>query len=216
MNSRNKVDSTRCFQDAKIFESATKAGNFAACLPGIFRNAGYEVVNADVFIEAQTEEECGHPQEHEEDSKPLEINEEFLDLEYLLANVQVFEEFIKEFKEQRPLLEKEQIRMERAIMDLEHAAELCELDVRRGYMLYKMLHKARKRRRACKDAVTIIAELENRVDKTSKGSLTVSTLQEKLRMCLKSSTARKLIHRNRRISNFVATERRWNSGAHFM
>lgn len=166
MNSRNKVDSTRCFQDAKIFESATKAGNFAACLPGIFRNAGYEVVNADVFIEAQTEEECGHPQEHEEDSKPLEINEEFLDLEYLLANVQVFEEFIKEFKEQRPLLEKEQIRMERAIMDLEHAAELCELDVRRGYMLYKMLHKARKRRRACKDAVTIIAELENRVDKT--------------------------------------------------
>lgn len=165
-NSKNRVDSTKCFQDAKIFESATKASNFATCLPGIFRNAGYEVVNANVFIEAQTEEECVQPQECEGEPKTIEINEEFLDLEYLLANVQVFEEFIKEFKEQRPLLEKEQIRMERVIMDLEHAAELCELDVRRGYMLYKMLHKARKRRRACKDAVTIIAELETRIDKT--------------------------------------------------
>ena len=81
MNSRNKVDSTRCFQDAKIFESATKAGNFAACLPGIFRNAGYEVVNAAVFIEAQTEDECVRSHECEEEPKPLEINEEFLDIE---------------------------------------------------------------------------------------------------------------------------------------
>lgn len=166
MNSRNKVDSTRCFQDAKIFESVTKAGNFAACLPGIFRNAGYEVVNADVFIEAQTEEECEHPQEHEEDPKPLAINEELLDLEYLLANVQVFEEFIRDFKAQKDLIIKEQVRMERIIVDLEHVAELCELDVRRGYMLYKMLHKARKRRRACKDAATIISILESHVDNT--------------------------------------------------
>lgn len=166
MNSKNRVDSTRCFQDAKIFESATKAGNFATCLPGIFRNAGYEVVNADVFIEAQTEDECARPQEYEEVEKPLEINEEFLDLEYLLANVQVFEEFIRDFKAQKDLITKEQARMERVIVDLEHVAELCELDVRRGYMLYKMLHKARKRRRSCKDAATIISILESHVDHT--------------------------------------------------
>lgn len=166
MNSKNRVDSTRSFQDARVFDSLTKANNFAACLPSLFRNTGYEVVNADVFIEAQTEDDCVEHQDEQKQSQPMEINEELLDLEYLLANVEVFEDFIIECKAQKPLIEKEQHKMERVIMDLEHAAELCELDVRRGYMLYKMLHQARKRRRACKDAVTIIAELEGRIDRS--------------------------------------------------
>lgn len=166
MNNKNRVDSTRSFQDARVFDSPAKANNFAACLPSLFRNAGYEVVNTDVFIEEPVKEDRAARTEAVKKPQPMEINEELLDLEYLLANVEVFEDFIIECKKQKPLIEKEQHKMERVIMDLEHAAELCELDVRRGYMLYKMLHQARKRRRCCKDAVTIIAELEGRVDRS--------------------------------------------------
>lgn len=166
MDQKNKVDSTKSFQQAKVFESRIKAVNFASCMPSSFRNAGYEVVSADFFVESQTEEDCLQQVQEHDNIQLKEINEEFLDMDYLLANVQVFEEFIREFQNQKFLIEREQTRMDRMILDLEHAAEICELDVRRGYMLYKMLHKARKRRRACKDAALICAELMTHVDQS--------------------------------------------------
>ena len=172
VDNRNRVDTTKNFQDAKIFDSRVKANNFVCCLPGLYRNAGYEVVSDDLFLEDDLMQKCNCDTSCEQKAisqptvSPETINEEFLDIEFLLANVKVFEEFIRDFKEQKDLITKEQARMERVIVDLEHAAELCELDARRGYLLYKMLHDARKRRRACKDAATIISILESHVDHT--------------------------------------------------
>lgn len=170
MNSQNRVDTTRDIYSAKFFDSILKANNFMACIPKALRSAGYEVVDDQLFLEEaseQPETAC----EQQQTKNPIkretvEINEEYLDLDYLYANVQVFEEFIHDFQEQKDALIAEQRRMEGRIIDLEHAAELCELDVRRGYLLYKMLHDARKRRRACKDALLVWGELEQHIDRS--------------------------------------------------
>lgn len=170
VDARNRVDSTKNIHSAKNFDTYIKANNFAACLPALYRNAGYEVVNDDVFLDSQCEQDIerdGNTQVDDDDRRGPsipDINEEYLDLDFLLANVQVFEEFMRDFQRQKRAIELEHARMDRVITDLVHAAELYDLDARRGYMLYKMLREARRRRRACKDAEFVLCLLDDHVD----------------------------------------------------
>lgn len=166
VDARNKVDSTKNVHSAKLFDTWIKANNFFSCMPPLYRNAGYDIVEDTVVLEEDEEQfqkQGGDIKEHTKRDLP-KINEEYLDLDFLLANVQVFEEFMRDLKAQKRAIEIEHARMDRVISDLVHAAELYDLDARRGYMLYKMLKDARRRRRACKDAEFVICLMDDHID----------------------------------------------------
>lgn len=128
VDARNKVDSTKNVHSAKLFDTWIKANNFFSCMPPLYRNAGYDIVEDTVVLEEeeQFQKQGGDIKEHTKRDLP-KINEEYLDLDFLLANVQVFEEFMRDLKSQKRAIEIEHAKMDRVISDLVHAAEIYDL-----------------------------------------------------------------------------------------
>lgn len=166
VDARNKIDSTKNVHSAKLFDTWIKANNFFSCMPPLYRNSGYDIVEDTVVLDGEYEQlQAQDSDTKERKTRDIpEINDEYLDLDFLLANVQVFEEFMHELHSQKRAIEIEHAKMDRVISDLVHAAELYDLDARRGYMLYKMLKEARRRRRACKDAEFVLCLMDDHVD----------------------------------------------------
>ena len=77
-----------------------------------------------------------------------------LSAEFYLQQLKDFREFIQTIHSQREVLVNAQKKAK--LEDIEHAAELYNLDASHGYQLYKMLHDARVRRRKCKNAIAWI------------------------------------------------------------
>lgn len=65
--------------------------------------------------------------------------------------IQEIHQFVNEIEERKRYLIKMVRRCELELLDIEHYAEFNELNAAKGYQVYKMIHDARKKRRAYKD-----------------------------------------------------------------
>jgi hypothetical protein len=78
--------------------------------------------------------------------------EEFTGLtDNILEKMMDVEVYVSNLKKYMGLLDSELDRTQLEIIDIEHAAEFFDLDLYKGWKLYKMLQEARKRRRKFKD-----------------------------------------------------------------
>ena len=56
VDARNKIDSTKNVHSAKLFDTWIKANNFFSCMPPLYRNAGYDIVEDTVVLEGEYEQ----------------------------------------------------------------------------------------------------------------------------------------------------------------
>lgn len=172
----NRPTTTGRIDEARIFDSLTKAQNFCYCLPSTLKKFGFGVEPTKYGekvqpVEVQPKIEPCLVVENE-DTYVVEFDEKAIDAEYIATEIQRFEDFVLFLKSQEPLIKQQQEHAEAQIFDIEHAAEFSKLNVLQGFRLYKLLHDARVMRRKCKDAVDMISYID---DVITEGILTKRT-----------------------------------------
>lgn len=145
----NTVHTTSSQDSALRFQDRKKVDNFCSNLPKSFKNLCFypQPVQA-----AETTEVAPAPVVIAEPNKIAVLNEDILDADAFVSKIQDFQQFLRVVKEQRPLLAEAQKKVEREIIDIEHAAEFNTYNAAQGYMLFRRLRDARLRRRQYKDA----------------------------------------------------------------
>jgi hypothetical protein len=87
-----------------------------------------------------------------EKDKPMKSLDEYTGLtENILDKMLNREEYIKDLQSYMKTIDDQLSVINMEIIDIEHAAEFYDLDLFKGWKLYKMLQNARKRRRKLKD-----------------------------------------------------------------
>lgn len=147
IGSKNNATTLAC---AVTFKSREEADGFLANMPRAFRNLGYHV--QEMKVEGSGDVELV--------KKNSGLSYDMPKSKYMEDSMRVFEtfyEFFKEFKDQREKFAQDLRDADQEILDIEHAIEfLPNLNCPKAYNLYKLLKKARIKRREAKDAIFII------------------------------------------------------------
>lgn len=157
-HSDNRWEPVKVIDEARVFDSKTKAQNCCVCLPARFRDGGYYVLP----FETKEQPVCQERRTVLPKSYfPAEgLDPRVLDEAFLADSVAEIEDFLLLLRDQKPQIEQQLQFAEAQIFDIEHAIEFTTLDASRGYKLYKMLHDARVLRRRCKDSLAVISYIE--------------------------------------------------------
>jgi hypothetical protein len=171
-NSKNASNVTKFLQQAKVFESYTKASNFVTNLPKTMRvNRNWclsEVANRNNKLEiVKKSGEFKQPIEQTTSTSHYEISITTDTTKYInmlitmKSNVDGLKNRLLELNNQLDIISKEQT-------DYEHYIEFNRLSASEGYCAYKSFHDLRVQRRNVKDEIakinTILEVFKNDVD----------------------------------------------------
>ena len=178
VGSDNRVVTTKNLDSARVFDNKVKAQNVCVCLPTTYKNLGFYVAETDFTREPDVGDDGRiayairqTPTEDTTLTKPADnLDELFLDMNYILGEIKRFEEFVRAFRAQEVALRQQQLYTEAQIFDIEHAAEFTKLNAVQGFKLYRLLRDARVQRRQCKDALAVLALLKDSVTDTIASS----------------------------------------------
>ena len=138
ISSKSGIHTVDKINDASKFE-LDKAHNVIKSIPKSLKRIGWK-------IEELTEDTIKANKQINNDM------DEFKGLtDNILEKMMDFESYITNLKKYLVALDDELERIRLEIIDIEHAAEFYDLDLYKGWKVYKMLQDARKRRRKCKD-----------------------------------------------------------------
>lgn len=164
VGSDNRPTTTPTIESAKPFDSKIKAQNVCACLPAIYKKLGFYVIpygEKDVIKEESKDRLSYEATERGRMFSSVEdLDERFLDPDYVENEIRRFEEFVFAYRNQSQLIHQQQLFAEAQIFDIEHAAEFVTCNAYQGFKLYKMLREARTLRRKCKDSLATLSFLE--------------------------------------------------------
>lgn len=139
ISSKSGIHTVQNLKDATKFE-LDKAHNVLASIPKSLKRLGWKV---EPLIDEDVEKINKQVDKSMEEFRGLADNifEKMMDVETYVTNL----------KKYLGVLDDELNRIKLEIIDIEHAAEFFDLDLYKGWKLYKMLQDARKRRRKFKD-----------------------------------------------------------------
>lgn len=144
-NNNCKASVTTAKNKASMFDK-DKANNLVKNLPRTLRIRDWNVVSDEEesdLCDGDLKDVC----EEEYDDKFISsIQEKICDLENFV---------IKAYSQRKAVLSVLNV-TEAEIQDIEHAIEFYDLNACQGFMIYKKLQDARKKRRECKDAIIIL------------------------------------------------------------
>lgn len=139
ISAKGGIHTEQGLKDATKFE-LDKANNVLNSIPKFLRRSEWKV---EPFIDENVEKVNKQIDKSMEEYKGLTDNifDKMMDVETYVTNL----------KKYLVVLDAELDRIRLEIIDIEHAAEFFDLDLYKGWKLYKMLQDARKRRRKFKD-----------------------------------------------------------------
>ena len=187
MTQENRPTTTGNIKDARIFDDRVKAQNYCVCLPNTLKRFGFYVSEVEASAPPAPPKRFENPISHDVFQPAQELDERALNIEYIVSEVKRFENFVEFMRSQTEPIRQQFAYAEAQIFDIEHAAELSNLNVCQGFRVYKALHEARVLRRQCKDALDLISQIENAI---SAGMITKNVSKHFDRMEARTFTPR--------------------------
>lgn len=138
------ISTTKNIDSATRFDSEEKANNFYKNIPKAFKHIGF-VVNE---IKEEKEQEILWDFDNYFNPNCMENIED---------EIEHFQNLLRSIYKQKEFAETELERIEKELLDIQHAAEFYNLNASKGYKLYKMLHEKRIERRKYKDQLMVIS-----------------------------------------------------------
>lgn len=158
ISSKSGIHTVQNEKDATKFE-LDKAHNILDSIPKSLKRLGWKI---EPYIEEDAVKVNKQIDKSMDEFRGLTDNifEKMMDVENYVTNL----------KKYLGVLDDELNRIQLEIIDIEHAAEFFDLDLYKGWKIYKMLQDARKRRRKYKDEKAKIEYIlrSNFVDCTNK------------------------------------------------
>jgi hypothetical protein len=139
ISSKSGIHTIQNIKDATKFE-LDKAHNVLTSIPKSLKRLGWKV---EPYVEEDAIKVNKQIDKSIEQFKGLTDN--------ILEKMMDVETYVTNLKKYLGILDAELERVQLEIIDIEHAAEFFDLDMYKGWKLYKMLQEARKRRRKYKD-----------------------------------------------------------------
>lgn len=162
MTADNRPTTTGNVKDARLFDDQVKAQNYCVCLPNTLKRFGFYVSEVETTTPPPPPpKRFENPIAYDTIQPAAELNEKALDIDYIVSEVKRFEDFVEFMRSQTDPIRRQFAYAEAQIFDIEHAAELSNLNVCQGFRVYKALHEARLLRRQCKDALDLISQIES-------------------------------------------------------